>query len=307
MLQHYEKMLVQKALDGSDPAWNFSRFDEKADVVAVREACEVLPVFSQRRIVRVENCPAFYRAESSRIWADLVKNLPDTCLLLFIQQDKPDGRLALSKAIGPSGQIVFDTLSERELQMLIGESVKKRDLAFQKEALRQLVFQVGTDAATLAQETHKLEAYVYPRRDITKEDVRAAAIQNEQADAFDITDLLIDGNYQCAFDRLALYMRQGGVVSKMRGALAFSLRQLLAARLLMEDNVAQATIMKKIRGPWLARQRTCALARQVSPSWIQYALCAMAEGDEWHKSGEMDEQSAFELSVMRAFIRNKKA
>ncbi len=248
ILQHCERLLIQKALGDGDPAWNISRFDEKADATAVCDACEMMPVFCQRRIVRVENCPAFHKAESSQAWADIVKKLPDTCLLLFVQTDKPDGRLAASKAVGLSRQVLFDVLGEKELQDMIAESVKKRNLIFRKDALKQLVFQVGTDAATLAQETRKLEAYVYPNREITANDVRTAAIRNEQADAFDIADDLIAGRWESAFNRLSLYLRQGGVVSKMRGAVMFSLRQILTARLLIEDRVAKETVIKRTRG-----------------------------------------------------------
>ncbi len=307
MLQIYEKRLVRRAIGDGDPAWNVSRFDEKADPYAVRDACEMLPVFCPVRVVRVENCAAFKKGEMSQVWADIVKNVPDTCLLLFVQKDKPDGRLALTKAIGSPRQVFFDALTEKDIHKMISESVSRRNLVFQKGALKQLIYQTGTDAATLAQETRKLEDYVYPKREITEKDVRAAAIRNEQADAFDITDDLIAQRWENAFERLSIYIRQGGIIAIMRGAVVFSLRQLLTARLLMDSDVAQRTILKRIRGPWLAREKTVAAARRVSVQWIQRALCAVAEGDEIHKSGQMDEQSAFELSLIRAFVDNKKS
>ena len=307
MLQLYESRLLRCALAGAEPFWNVSRFSSNADPMAVYDACQQLPMGGRYRVVRVENCPWFEKAESDRAWADIVKDVPDTCVLLFVQGEKIDNRLSLTKLVGTDRQVHFDTLGEEELFKVITASTSARGLMFQKDALHQLIYQAGFDAGTLAQETKKLESYIYPRTQITTEDVKKVAIVNETADAFEITDDLIDGKWERAFSRLSLYLEQGGVILMLRGAIAYRLRELIAARRMLDEKKPTSAVMQALKGPRIAREKTVQAAKRVSLESLLRALCALAEGDELNKTGQIpDERQAFELSLIRAFIQNDK-
>ncbi len=306
MLQLYESRLMRSALAGAEPFWNVSRFGSNADPMAVYDACQQLPMGGRFRVVRVENCPAFEKAESDKGWADIIKNVPDTCVLLFIQGEKIDNRLAPTKAVSTDRQMIFDTLGEEELCKVIIASTSARGLIYRKDALHQLIYQAGFDAGTLAQETRKLESYIHPRTEITVEDVKKVAIVNETADAFEITDDLIDGKWERAFSRLSLYLEHGGVILMLRGAIAYRLRELITARKLLDEKKPPAAVMQNLKGPRIAREKTVQAAKRVSLAYLERALCALAEGDEMNKTGQIpDERQAFELSLIRAFITNR--
>jgi len=306
ILQLYEGRLIRRALSGGDPAFNISRFYDKADPASVYDACQMLPLGSDFRIVRVENCAAFTKAEANEAWLNTIKSVPESCILLFVQGEKIDGRLSVTKAVGMGRQVEFVLLSEEELVALVTKSTSDRGLFFEKGALNRLIYQIGFDAATLSQETRKLEAYVHPNKEITVEDVRRVAITNETANAFEITDDLIDEKFNSAFLRLETYLHQGGILSMIRGAVAYRLREMLAARLLLDQKKSQAAILSLLKGPKIARERTLLASKRVSAGWIERALCELAEGDDRNKSGKIpDERQAFELSLIRAFAGNK--
>ncbi len=307
MLQIYENRLVRNALKGSESLWNFSRFGSNANPGAVYDACQQLPMGSLYRIVRVENCPAFEKAEPDSAWTNVIESVPDTCILLFIQGEKIDGRLALTKAVGADRQVFFDTLNEEDLCQIIAASTSARGLFYRKDALHRLIYQAGSDAATLMQETKKLESYIHPRTEITIEDVKSVSILNETTNAFEITDDLIEGNWKNAFDRLSLYIQQGGIILMLRGAIAYRLRELMTARRLLDQKKLPSAVMQSLKGPRIAREKTVQAAKRVSFRWIERALCTLAEGDELNKSGQInDERQALELSLIRAFIQNGK-
>jgi DNA polymerase-3 subunit delta len=305
-LSYDEHRLVKAALGGADPVWNMSCFNRNAQPEAVFDACQMLPLGGQRRVVRVEDCPAFEKAEAKDAWVEVIKSVPETCLLLFISRTEVDGRFSATKAVGPNRMVKYEWFSEPDLIREIENSYLNR-LVFKRNALHRLIYRAGNDAATISNEIKKIEAYVYPKKEITAEDVDAVSIVNESATAFDITDDLIDGKYERAFTRLHLYVRQGGLIMMLRGAIARRLRDLMTARLLIDGKKPASAVMAALTGPHFARERTLQTARRVPMETLERALRLLAEGAQLERSGlGGDDLTVFEYTLVQAFIKKER-
>ncbi|MFR5868758.1 MAG: hypothetical protein ACLUFF_00515, partial [Acutalibacteraceae bacterium] len=92
-------------------------------------------------------------------------------------------------------------------------------------------------------------SYAENKELITKEDVQAVASQTLEANAFAIVDLLLQGKRERVARQMDLLFEDGGSVQMFMGAVAYRLRQLLAARQGWEEGKSLSAAAAKVQGP----------------------------------------------------------
>ena len=298
--------LCQAALEDGDPGWNQTVLDEKASAEDIFAACQTLPMFAPRRVVIVKECPFFKQgggAAGEETILSLIDTLPPETLLVFVLEGKPDGRRKLTAALKKRDAMVeISTMTEHEIFAWLKAYAAQRGKAVEPQALETLIQRVGTDMQTVATEMEKICCYAEERDRITRKDVLDISSQTLEANAFEIVDLLAMGKRRQAAEQIDLVLREGNSIQMFMGAVAYRLRQLLAARLGWEEGKSVQAAAAKVQGPRFAAQRTAKQAGTMRTEDLRRGLLALTEADFALKSGRMKEDRAvLETALWQAF------
>lgn len=298
--------LCQAALEGGDPGWNQNVLEEKATADEIYAACQTLPMFAPHRVVIVKESPLLKNGGGTageETLLSLIDTLPAETVLIFLLEGKPDGRRKLTAALKKKDALVeFSTMTEYEIFSWLKAYAAQRGKAVQPQALETLVQWVGTDMQTVATEMEKVCSYAENKELITKEDVQAVASQTLEANAFAIVDLLLQGKRERAARQMDLLFEDGGSVQMFMGAVAYRLRQLLAARQGWEEGKSLSAAAAKVQGPRFAAQKTATQAKTMKTETLRQGLVALTEADFAIKSGRVrDDRAALETALWQAF------
>lgn len=302
--------LCQAALEEGDPGWNQTVLDEKASAEDIFAACQTLPMFAPHRVVIVKECPLLKQGGGTageETMLSLIETLPPETILVFVLEGKPDGRRKLTAAMKKRDAMVeFATMTEHEIFAWLKAYAAQRGKAVEPQALETLLQRVGTDMQTIATEMEKICCYAEQSDQITRKDVLAVSSQTLEANAFEVVDLLAAGRRQQAAEQIDLLLREGHSIQMFMGAVAYRLRQLLAARQGWEEGKSVQAAAAKVQGPRFAAQRTAKQAKAMRTEHLRQGLAALTEADYAIKSGQMkDDRAALETALWQAFPAKK--
>ncbi len=302
--------LCQAALEEGDPGWNQTVLDEKASAEDIFAACQTLPMFAPHRVVIVKECPLLKQGGGTageETMLSLIETLPPETILVFVLEGKPDGRRKLTAAMKKRDAMVeFATMTEHEIFAWLKAYAAQRGKAVEPQALETLLQRVGTDMQTIATEMEKICCYAEQSDQITRKDVLAVSSQTLEANAFEVVDLLAAGRRQQAAEQIDLLLREGHSIQMFMGAVAYRLRQLLAARQGWEEGKSVQAAAAKVQGPRFAAQRTAKQAKAMRTEHLRQGLAALTEADYAIKSGQMkDDRAALETALWQAFPTKK--
>lgn len=103
------------------------------------------------------------------------------------ENKKLDSRKKLFKLLSKHNAkefAVIPTYKTEELVSWIVKSGKSKEIKFEREALIQIVSQIGNNLRQIDKELDKLKLFIYPRDTVKPEDVREVCISNEDLFAF---------------------------------------------------------------------------------------------------------------------------
>lgn len=123
----------------------------------IKEACELLPFLSDRRVIVCRNIADF----EARTLFDYAPTMPQTTTLILYMRGKCGSGL-ISKAKEVNREVVFEKLTERVAQKFVSQTLSKRGMKAEPEAIKLLVNMVGVDASMLLNETNKAADYAGP-------------------------------------------------------------------------------------------------------------------------------------------------
>jgi DNA polymerase-3 subunit delta len=162
---------------------------------------DTLPFFGDRRVVVVKNLDALHADEQRLLEDYLGRGLPPTVAVFTARSLDRRGRLF--RACQKLGTVhPCDPPGARQAPEWAQRFAARLGKRLPPQAAHDLVQLAGTGLRTLALEVDKLAAYVGERREITAEDVDAAASRLSEAGAFALTDAIGERNRQKAMRAL---------------------------------------------------------------------------------------------------------
>lgn len=173
---------------------------ENCSAQAIIDSAETMPVMCEKRIVVVRDWGPLTSgkvknedADVSRM-LDWLKDVPDSCILVFYMTVELDGRKKLAGALKKmNGFIEFKHLSGAVLAKWCSQQLKPHGKKFQPDALNEMTMMVGEDLTRLSGEIKKLIAYTEDSPEITAADVRTVVSPSPEYSVFMILDHLLEG------------------------------------------------------------------------------------------------------------------
>jgi len=299
-LKNYYKHQLKRAVLGDSSDINYTCFEGKNPArTQVLEAVQTMPFFSDYRFVLVQNSGLF---KTQNEFVDLVKTLPDTVVLVFVEQEI-DKRNRLYKAVQSVGSICeLNGLDEKDLKIWAASLLAKEHKKIRETDLLYLFEKSGTDMELLSKELIKLASYTGERTAIERADIDTICTTQVTSHIFLMIDCMASGDKKKA---LGLY---AGLLANREKPLSILflitrhfniLLQIKEAESLRLDNKTTAS---RIGIPLFSVRKYQAQAKGFTEQNLkQYLeLCLQFEYDV--KNGRLAEQFAVELLLVKIII-----
>ncbi len=304
LLHHYLEQLRKSIVDELTESFNFHKLTQETfDMQTFADSVENLPMMAERTMVWVDEVDFFKFGEADRDKiTEIFSDIPDYCTVVFTYVAnpwKPDKRLKkLWEAVTKYGQVVeFAKQSQRDLVSWITRHFAANQKRITPELCVYLIDITGGTMTALAGEIGKICAYS-GAQDICKSDIDAVTEPVLDAVVFQMTDLMSQGEYGAALQKLQQLLKMQQEPVMILGAIGGHFRRMGAARTLL-DNGKNAVHLQKLCGlaDYPAR-KTISSAGKFSASFYERAAKAVLETDYKLKTSFDDPHRLLEMLVM---------
>lgn len=307
---HYLQMLKSKLLDGPAEDFNYHRFtQENMDLQAFADAVEAMPMMAEYSLVQVDDYDLSKLNEADReVMTAILSDIPEYCTVVFVYDTvecKVDGRQKkLAEAVAKGLKVEFRRQNQRELTGWIRRHFKSHGKEIGDKECEYLTFVTGGTMAVLGAEIEKIAAFTSGAV-VTLQDIQAVVIPVLDAEIFDLTDAIADGDYEKALIKLRTLLQMQEEPIPLLGAIGGAMRRLLYARICMASGKGEGALAELLkassgRAPHsFMLQKTMATARRVSDSFCAAAVRLCMEADEKLKSFSGSDQRTLELLLLQ--------
>lgn len=305
LLHHYLEQIKKQVVDPLTESFNYHKLTkENFDVQVLADAVESLPMMADKTFVWIDDVDVFKLpdTERSRI-TDLLADIPDYCTMVLTfetTQWKPDKRIKkLWDAICTFGTIVeFPKQGQRELVAWIGRHFAAEGKRIDPQLCIYLIEITGGTMTALAGEISKIAAYS-DADTIVKSDIDAVTEPVLDAVVFQMTDLIMDGQYGPALQKLQQLFKLQEKPLAILGAIGLHIRQIGTALMLYNDgknayDLAQLCGMKD----YMAK-KIMPRAKRYSPAFCAFAAELVMETDMQIKTSHDDPERLLEMLLLR--------
>ena len=305
LLNHYFEQIKKLLLDDLTESFNFHRLNnESFDIQSFVDGVENFPMMADHTLVHVDEVDLFKLPEGDRNKiAEILSDIPDWCTVVFTYETvqwKPDKRLKkLWEAIDKNGAIVeFAKQGQRELISWVSRHFLARGKRISNDLCAYLIDITGGTMTALAGEIDKISAYS-GADEIVKSDIDAVTEPVLDAVVFQMTDLLGEGKYGPALQKLQTLLKMQQEPLAILGAVGGHFRRLSTARTLLDNGRSSGELMKLCGIPDYPARKTMDAARRFSPDFCRRAAELILETDYGMKTSFDDSERLLELLILQ--------
>lgn len=305
LLHHYLDQLHQKLLSPVTESFNFHKFNQESfSMQQFLDAVENLPMMSDYTMVQVDDVDLFKLPESDRErMAQALEDVPEYCIVIFTFETvewKPDKRQKkLWAALEENAEIVeFAKQDQRDLIAWISRHFAARQKRISNDLCAYLIELTGGTMTALQGEVDKICAYS-GADEIKKSDIDAVTEPVLDAVVFQMTDLLGEGEYAPALQKLQTLLKMQQEPLAILGAVGGHFRRIGAARKLL-DNGRNADDLMSLAGLRdYAAKKTMGAARKFSARFCARAAELVMETDYKMKTSFDDSDRLLEMLLLQ--------
>ncbi len=305
LLTHYLGQIKKQLLDPLTESFNYHRLNnETFDMRSFIDAVENFPMMAEATFIQVDEVDLFKLPEADRNkMAEVLSDIPDWCTVVFTYETvtwKPDKRLKkLWEAVDQNAEIVeFAKQDQRDLVAWIQRHFAAHKKRISGDLCVYLIDITGGTMTALAGEIDKICAYS-GADEIKRTDIDAVTEPVLDAVVFQMTDLLSEGRYGAALEKLQTLLKMQQEPLAILGAVGGHFRRLGTARTLL-DNGRNASDLQKLCGiPDYPARKTMDAARRIRPEFCARAAELVLETDFQMKSSFDEPERLLELLILQ--------
>lgn len=305
LLHHYLEQIRKLLLDELTESFNYHRLNsENFDIRSLADAVENLPMMAEHTLVQVDDIDLFKLSEDQREKVvDLLSDIPEYCTLVFTYITvpfKPDKRQKkLWEAIDKNGCVVeFAKQEQRELIPWITRHFAAKGKRISSDLCSYLIEITGGTMTALSGEIDKICAYSGAEH-IVKEDIDAVTEPVMDAVVFQMTDLLGQGQYAAALQKLQQLLKMQQEPIAILGAVGNHFRRMGVARTLLDNGRPSGELMKLCGMGEHPARKTMDAARRFTPAFCGKAAELVLETDFKMKTSFDDQDRLLELLILQ--------
>jgi DNA polymerase III subunit delta len=277
-------MLKAAVLGEEISVFNYTEHSVAAEGLAELMAiAEQYPMFSGKRLVCARDFDKLSDGELDALKSYL-KNPQPTTTLVF-QTENIDKRRNVSIALIKSCAVVeFNPLKEREAAEWAVAYLRRHNYQILPNVSGLLVGLTGTDLFTLSNELDKLMALLGRPGLISIEDIETLVVRSREHSNFELGDAIATGERKRAVRLLSRQLSDQAEPLLLLSVIARTLRQMLVAKELMQQQAPPDEIAREIGVPPFRVADFLTRARKWEIKKIEYAIKRVAEVDSAIKS-----------------------
>lgn len=245
--------ITAKVLGDADVQVALTSYDgDQAVLAEVLDDLRTLPFLSPCRVVVVRDADGFI-SKYRKALEDYLDGASATGVLVLVAESFPKTTRLAKRAVKIGQVISCEPPKARQLPGCVIEYARnKHGLSLSQQCAALLIDLAGDDLGALCGELDKLAAYVGgpdgDRKSISSEDIEALVGNNRRFNVFGVIDAMTVGDTATALATLDKMMSQDRQAEFTAvGAFAWHVRRLYDARLLTEQGVPDAAVVKKVR------------------------------------------------------------
>ena len=305
LLHHYFEQLKKLLLDDLTESFNFRKLTQETfDLPSFADSVEAMPMMAEHTLVQVDEVDIFKLPEGDRTKiAEIISDIPDYCTVVFTYETvawKPDKRFKkLWDAVQGNAAIVeFAKQGQRELIAWVSRHFLSRGKRISNDLCAYLIEITGGTMTALAGEIHKITSYS-GADEIKKSDIDAVTEPVLDAVVFQMTDLISEGKYGQALQKLHTLLKMQEEPLGILGAIGAHFRRLSTARTLLDNGRGSADLMKLYRIQDYPARKTMDAARRFRPEFCAKAAELVLETDYRMKTSFDDPDRLLELLILQ--------
>ena len=223
----------------------------------IEDAVNTFPAFAEKTLVEIHDFDIFKNDSKERL-RDIFSDLPDFVCVVFIYSTieyKPDGRQKINKEILKHANVVeFVVQDQDNLVKWIKRHFRDTGKNISTTDAEYLAFITGDLMATLNGEIEKTAAYS-KEETVSRKDIDAVVTPVLDTVAYKLSDALISRENKKALQLLDELFQMREAPHKLMYSISLKMRQLLAARVCIENDLSKAKLMEicSIRHDFQAR------------------------------------------------------
>ncbi|MDP4091835.1 MAG: DNA polymerase III subunit delta [Bacillota bacterium] len=301
-----EKLLVKEDFK----ALNYITLEGKIEERKVIEACETMPVFSEKKLVIVKDSSFFKSKKKSddtdsqdstqnNELVNYMKELPEHVCLVFYESEI-NKRLKLVDIIKKNGLIVeFPFQKPAELVKWVMKAFKSYGKEIGNSAASKLVDSCEQAMNDILNEIEKINLYAGDRPKVTEEDVEKICIKSVKSRIFDLTDAIAGKKGILAMKLLDDMLVLKEPVPKIFYMITRQFRQVLEMKLMLSGGVSSGEAASKLGVTPYAAGKLVKQAGNFTIEKLKDALKESLKMDIAIKNGRMDDRMAVELLIAK--------
>jgi len=221
-------------------------FGEEIDVVAIGGVINAMPFLGEKRLVIIKNFLKHQNAETKKETVAILKSFPDSTVLVFSEDNEPDKRSALFKALTKIATTkVFAKPQGAQLSTWIVRQTQKQGSEIDSRSAYYLAEVVGDNLWQLENEIQKLSLYARGHS-ITIEMIDELVKGSIEQSIFTLTDQLAKRNILGALTTLRNLQEQGQKAPYLFSMITRQFRLMLEIKDLIEARTPSGAIAKII-------------------------------------------------------------
>lgn len=288
--------------------FDVSEFDgEETDIYKIIEACETLPLFSEKKVVVVDRLPALEGKKGNGNEESLVeymKNPSNSTILVFVCGEKIDKRRTLYKAASKSGTVYeFDKLKTPELKSWIKKRFKQHKKIVGSKELDLLInlsgyFDKDSDYSLYNFENDLSKAILHSTGDtITEEDIQNSVTGNYNKNVFELIDYIGAGDKRSAFNILSDLFLYGQNEYGMLALISRQYENLYNVKVLQKEGLSRGQIAEILSAKDFVVSKWLSLAGKYSEEKLKSIMKSIYNTDKMVKTGDMEIRTAIEILI----------
>ena len=305
LLNHYLGQIRKQLLDPLTESFNYHRLNaETFDMRSFIDAVENMPMMAEYTYVQVDEIDIFKLPEADRNkMIEVLTDIPDWCTVVFTYETvawKPDKRLKkLWDAVQNHALVVeFAKQEQRDLVAWITRHFAAHKKRISADLCVYLIDITGGTMTALSGEINKICAYS-GAEEIHRSDIDAVTEPVLDAVVFQMTDLLSDGRYTAALEKLQTLLKMQQEPLGILGAIGTHFRRISTARVLL-DNGRNAAELQKLYGMFdFAARKTMEAARRYRPEFCAKAAQLVMETDYRMKTSFDEQERLLEMLILQ--------
>lgn len=250
-----ERYLLERSLSGlraqlcpgGPDGFNYKRFDGKGlSIDELEDAVNTYPAFAERSFIEIHDFDIFKNDQKQHL-CDIFADLPDYICIVFIYsiiEYKPDGRQKINKELLKNANVIEFTVQEQDkLIRWIKRHFKDAGKIISTGDAEYLAFITGGFMTVLNGEIEKTAAYA-KHETVSRNDIDAVVTPVLDTVAYKLTDALVSRDDIRALSTLDELLQMREAPHKLMYSISMKMRQLLAARICVENNLGKNELME---------------------------------------------------------------